>query len=127
MLVFLPAYEFVSQQNIMLQIEKLCCRNYKVVLLFATKLVDIARITTTDQLVSQQNDVTPRRDLTRLNFAARKNCLRVEKLAASLFNLFCSNVARPFGGFAARKVKTLAIVRIGGSVDAVRSGTDSRV
>ena len=90
-----------------------CCKLQKVedVLLFATKLADAARVTTTDQLVSQQDDVasnhvvvlanekTGYTQLQHFYFAARQVCRRVEKRAASIFELFCRKVARRTGGF----------------------------
>ena len=76
---------------------------------FATKLADAARITTTDQLVSQQDDVASNHpvvlaneksgfiQLQQLNFTARQVCTHVEKRAVSIFNLFRSNVATGVG------------------------------
>ena len=81
------------------------------VLLSATKLLDATRITAMDQLVLQQDDVTSNHPVVlpseksgftqvqQLNSAARQLCTRVEKRAASIFKLFCSNVPRRVGEF----------------------------
>ena len=108
--VFFNPRTNLSRIKILLQIENFCCRK-QIILLFATKLVDAASITTTDQLVLQQDDVMSTHlvvlanqksgftQLQQFNFAARQVCAWVEKCTASLFKLFHSNVVRRVGGF----------------------------
>ena len=87
---------------------------------FCSKLVDVAHITTTNQLVSQQDDIASNNlfvlanqklEFTQLqlNFAARQVCMQAEKSAASVF---CSNVARQIGEFVAHITVPLGIARV---------------
>ena len=71
---------------------------------FATKLVDAARITTIDELVSQQDDVASNHLVVLVNqksgftqlqhFDARQVCTRVEKRAVSIFRLGFAAILR---------------------------------
>ena len=78
-----------------------------------TKYVDAACITTTDQVILQQDNVAINHlvvlanqksgfsQLQKLNFAARQVCTRVKKWPASLFKLYRSILRDEVGDFVA--------------------------
>ena len=57
--VLLPTFKPILKQIRMLQVAKICCRKYRIVLLFATKLVHVARFTGPGQTCLAASDVTP--------------------------------------------------------------------
>ena len=127
--ILLPLFKPVLQQIRFLQVAKNCCRKYGVVLLFATKLVLVARFTSPLQTCFAASDVTPvygvnsrvilsNQKLVFTQLAATFICCKtslnvgIVKHSTSLFNSFCSNVAKQVARFYCLCYRTFSVTKV---------------